>query len=232
MNLKQALQYRLLGVPAWLWGVVIGGGIAAYAWITRSDNTLTPAPAAPPSADYSGAADAGDIQGVPTVTDTSVPVTTNPAWVRVVTDRLVALGYDPVQVNNALTKGLAGLALTAQEAALWNEAVRRYGAPPEGAPPITVTNPGPSPTPTPDPEPDEEPSPSPVPTPPPGHWEVVVKYTTRNPPWNSTISGMAAHFGISPWTVVWNHPNNASLRGLRGRPELIRPGDRVWIPGK
>lgn len=231
MNFKQALQYRLLGVPAWLWGVVIGGGIAAYAWITRSSgDDVTPAPAAPASTDYGDAVDAGDIQGIPTVKDTSPPVTTNPAWIRVVTDRLVALGYDPVQVNNALTKGLAGLTLTAQEAALWNEAVRRYGAPPEGAPPITVDTPTGTPDPTPDPTP--EPTPSPVPTPPPGHWELVTKYTSRNPPWNSTISGMAAHFGISPWSVIWNHPNNAALRGQRGRPELIRPGDRVWIPGK
>jgi LysM repeat protein len=136
------LQTKLLGLPAWVWGLVIGGGIVAYAYISRStDDGPEVAPVAPPDGGFADAGDAGDIPGLPTIPDQSTPVTTNPAWVRVVTDRLVAQGYDPVQVNNALTKGLAGINLTAQEAALWNEAVRRFGAPPEGAPPIVVDGP-------------------------------------------------------------------------------------------
>ena len=32
------------------------------------------------------------------------------------------------------------------------------------------------------------------------------------------------------WRDVWRDPHNAALRRLRGRPELIRPGDHVWVP--
>jgi hypothetical protein len=58
----------------------------------------------------------------------------------------------------------------------------------------------------------------------------VVKYTTKNPPWNSTISGIAAHYGVKNWSTVWNNPKNAKLKALRGKPNLIRPGDTVYVP--
>lgn len=32
------------------------------------------------------------------------------------------------------------------------------------------------------------------------------------------------------WRDVWRHERNAALRDLRGRPEAIRPGDRLWLP--
>ncbi len=32
------------------------------------------------------------------------------------------------------------------------------------------------------------------------------------------------------WRDVWLDTHNAALRRLRGRPELIRPGDHVWVP--
>lgn len=142
MDIKGALQKPLFGVPAWVWGVVIAGGVVAYAYLTNGSDSGTPttAPDAGPSYQDGGAADAGDISGVPTVTQNTVTVTTNPAWVRVVTDKLVAMGHDPLQVGNALNKALAGLTLTVQEAAIWNEAIRLFGAPPEGNPPITVDN--------------------------------------------------------------------------------------------
>lgn len=69
---------------------------------------------------------------------------------------MVADSYSPVEVGNALTKALGGLEITAAEAALWNIAVRRFGAPPEGHPPLVVkpgpTAPNPS-TPKPTPKP-------------------------------------------------------------------------------
>lgn len=47
-----------------------------------------------------------------------------------------------------------------------------------------------------------------------------------------TVSGLvAAHApaGVA-WADVWRDPHNLALRKLRGRPELIRPGDHVWVP--
>lgn len=140
VDIKGALSKPLFGVPAWVWGVVIAGGVVAYAYLTngRDGDAPVTAPDAGPSYQDGGAADAGDISGTPTVTENVVTVTTNPAWVRVVTDRLVAGGFDPLQVGNALNKALAGLTLTPQEGAIWNEAVRRFKAPPEGNPPVSI----------------------------------------------------------------------------------------------
>lgn len=59
----------------------------------------------------------------------------------------------------------------------------------------------------------------------------VAKYTTKNPPWNSTISGIASHYGIKNWLTVWNDPKNAALRRARSnKPKLIQPGDIVYVP--
>jgi len=59
----------------------------------------------------------------------------------------------------------------------------------------------------------------------------VAKYTTKNPPWNSTISGIASHYGIKNWMTLWNDPKNAALRKSRkNTPKLIQPGDIVYVP--
>jgi hypothetical protein len=64
-----------------------------------------------------------------------------------------------------------------------------------------------------------------------GHGVVpVVKYTSKHPPWASTISGIATHYGIRDWKTVWNDPHNAQLRAQRKKPELIQPGDKVYVP--
>lgn len=61
----------------------------------------------------------------------------------------------------------------------------------------------------------------------------VVKFTTSNPPWNSTISGIAAHYGWgSDWESVWSDPKNASLRAKRKSANLIQAGDTVYVKKK
>ena len=76
--------------------------------------------------------------------------------------------------------------------------------------------------------------PTPTPTPP-GKMISVTTYTASNPPWNSTIWGIWNHYrsqnGLTNWQALWNHPQNAALRKLRGVPEHIRPGDKVFVPG-
>jgi len=240
-RLMEWLRRPIAGIPAWGWALVIAGTIAAYAYVQRlraDDDGPKVAPETLPYPDGQSPSDAGDVPGVPVVIPNDVTVTTNPAWVRVVTDRLVAAGrYSPVDVSNALNKVLSGLEVTAQEAAIFNEAVRLYGAPPEGNPPIVVIAPPvvvppvvipPKPVPKPVPKPPVA-KPVPRPAPPPAYHSVrVVKYTTNNPPWNSTISGIAGHYGKS-WPSVWNDAKNAALKRRRGVPERIQPGDIVYV---
>lgn len=140
MDIRSAFSKKLAGLPVWVWALVIAGGILAYAYITDSGDdgpsTVDDPGAAYPDGSQPG--DAGDIEGTPSTPERTVPITTNPAWIRYVTDRMVAAGEDPIEVSNALTKGLAGLRMTQREAALWRLAVQRYGPPPEGAPPLDV----------------------------------------------------------------------------------------------
>ena len=44
------------------------------------------------------------------------------------------------------------------------------------------------------------------------------------------ISGIAQQFGFDDYTVVWNRPENADLRALRDDPQLLAPGDSLFIP--
>jgi len=61
----------------------------------------------------------------------------------------------------------------------------------------------------------------------------VVTFVASNPAWNSTLSGIAQHYGYgSDWQSIWNDPRNASLRAKRGQPQDIRDGDTVWVKRK
>lgn len=70
-------------------------------------------------------------QGVP------APVT-NVQWSRLAFDQLIAQGDDPTTVENALAKYLAGSPLSDVENAIVNQALKAFGAPPEGLIPTTV----------------------------------------------------------------------------------------------
>ena len=52
-------------------------------------------------------------------------------------------------------------------------------------------------------------------------------YTVKSGDW---VSKIATRFGFSDWKTVWNDPQNADLRDLRGDPNVILPGDQIYIP--
>jgi nucleoid-associated protein YgaU len=69
-------------------------------------------------------------------------------------------------------------------------------------------------------------------TQPTGHWVTVAKFTTHNPPWNSTLSGIAKHLkgNQNAWQAIWNAPQNAAEKARRKDPKHIQPGDRIFVP--
>ncbi|MEW5977116.1 MAG: peptidoglycan-binding protein [Acidobacteriota bacterium] len=46
------------------------------------------------------------------------------------------------------------------------------------------------------------------------------------------LSGIAAKYGFSNFLTVWDHPSNAELRKNRQNPNVLFPGDVVFIPTK
>lgn len=64
----------------------------------------------------------------------------------------------------------------------------------------------------------------------------MVKYTSKNPPWNSTIWGIAKQYGYGAasnnWTSIWNDPKNAALKAKRKTYGNLQPGDVVYVKRK
>jgi len=47
-----------------------------------------------------------------------------------------------------------------------------------------------------------------------------------------TLVSIADQFGFRNWEIIWNHDKNASLRAKRDDPQILMPGDSVWVPQK
>lgn len=45
------------------------------------------------------------------------------------------------------------------------------------------------------------------------------------------ISSIAHRYGFL-WTTIWNHPSNGDLRQLRQDPNVLYPGDKLFIPDR
>ena len=43
---------------------------------------------------------------------------------------------------------------------------------------------------------------------------------------------IAAEYGFSDYTIIWEHPNNAQLKEQRKNPNVLLPGDNLFIPDK
>ncbi len=122
----------------------------------------------------------------------------------------------------------------------------RDGPPGPGGPPGPPGPGGPPGVPVPQPAPVPLPTPKPVPKPPPpgpvakGRWVLVAQYKEPKPVWNSTLWGIAENSygkggkygtgGGKAWPTIWNAPQNSALKKLRGAPEKIRAGDKIWVP--
>jgi hypothetical protein len=76
---------------------------------------------------------------------------------------------------------------------------------------------------TPAPKPKPTPKPTPKPKPATKKYVTVVKWKSSNTPWNSTLWGIANHYGIS-LSKLLSFPEN---KKYRSNPNLIHPGDKV-----
>jgi N-acetylmuramoyl-L-alanine amidase len=45
------------------------------------------------------------------------------------------------------------------------------------------------------------------------------------------LSKIAKDNGFTDYTVIWNHPENADLKKQRQNPNVLLPGDQIFVPG-
>lgn len=154
-------------LPMWAWAGAVGGGLGYFMYTRRNSGT------AAKDASVAGSSDTGFGTTSPGVGGqsatpagggtTTVPVTTTPldnhAWSVKAQSILIAMGFDPVTVANALQAYLGGYDLTAQQQAIVSEAIRGAGPTPEPVSP--ALNPAPTPTPIVQPPPTPTPTPTP-----------------------------------------------------------------------
>jgi hypothetical protein len=46
------------------------------------------------------------------------------------------------------------------------------------------------------------------------------------------VSSVAKKYGFTNYRVIWNHPNNAELKKKRQNPNVLFPGDRLFLPDR
>ncbi len=157
-------------------------------------------------------------------------------WMAIVT--VLAVGYYFLYAKNqnaaAAAASTTSTAATTSSAdvpqfVIQNQIPGPVSAPAPAAVPVNVTVNDTEPVPA--PATPSAPSKTPTVTKPAGHGTVkVTKWTAKHPPWQSTIAGIASHYGIRNWQTVWNDPKNAQLRAKRKSPSNIQPGDTVFVP--
>src|SRR5271170_2524306 len=52
-------------------------------------------------------------------------------------------------------------------------------------------------------------------------------YTVRQ---GDHVTRIALSWGFCDWSPVWNAPENADLRSKRTSPDVLMPGDRLYVP--
>jgi N-acetylmuramoyl-L-alanine amidase len=46
------------------------------------------------------------------------------------------------------------------------------------------------------------------------------------------LASIAKAFGFSDWRTIWTHPNNADLKKNRQNPNVLYPGDQLFVPDR
>lgn len=150
MDIGAAVTRKVGPLPVYAYGLIIAGVIWIY-YIWQGKNAGADSGSAMPSSDAADSGiglgdDTGDTantggSGTGSTSGVSTP-TDNLSWFTMASNYLVGFNYDSVSVSNALSKYLTGEQLTTAERALVNQAVARFGVPPEGVP----VSPGATPT--------------------------------------------------------------------------------------
>src|SRR3954466_980901 len=148
---------------------IVGGGFFAYRYLNRAPRLPAGTPTGNATPSTSEAALPGEVPVSKEEGEKGEVVpTTNTQWGRLVTDRLVGMGWNGQVVSTVVGKYLQRLSLSNTDADVIRTALGQYGQPPENGPwPLTIATPAPVPEPPPKPIPITPTPPPPKPAPPP-----------------------------------------------------------------
>jgi len=246
--LSEGLKDGRIGrFPVWAVGVMLAGGILAFMWWR---NRSAGAPQDNAASDEPLVYDTVGVDGLPPgaigdyldsdptnpayptgLTPTGIPgPITNVQWSRLAFDYLIGQGNDPALVERALAKYISGNALTQAEQAVVNLAQRAFGAPPEG---LIIVPQAPA-TPAVPTNPPVVPGTGPIPKPTTGAAKterrsvIVARFTTKAPPWNSYLAGIAGHYGTTVAKLISINKLSSRPKSKDGSP-IIYTGERIWI---
>lgn len=225
---RNLVTQKIGPLPAYAYALVVIAGVWIFYLVKRNrvspaalnsetvlSDTGTSSPVENAPSTYTG--NATGENGTPAVNSNAV-------WARTVSNQLVAEGSDPSAVSNAIAKYLSGGALSAQEHALINLALQKFGMPPEGVIPVKVVTPSPvkAPVKAPAKAPVKAPAkPAPKPVAP---RKPAQLYTVRS---GDSLSAIAHRFyGTYNWQKIYG----ANKSKIGGNPNLIHPGTTLVIP--
>jgi len=149
------LRDKLGPFPVWVWGLIIGIIIVAYAWYANLRNASTTddddagiSKDNPESAVGYGSGIVGSVSDLNNPGDKAD--LTQHQWLMQAVAAAVNSGTSTLTAQVALQKYLYGAELSSTEAAIVNHAISIVGLPPDDVDIPTVATPTPTPTPTPD----------------------------------------------------------------------------------
>jgi LysM repeat protein len=226
------LSKKIGPLPLGAWIASVGGGLALLAYHKRQAAAAAPAVAMNDTSVPTGVADgsvggwtatspADGVTGVGTVpaSDLAPATTTNEDWSVRAINGLIADGYPAAVADSAIRKYMdGGTKMGAQEFALVNIALAKYGSPPIPLPPPLF---GPPTAPKPVVPGKDKGKPVTIPKPKTVSKPAARHYTVKP---GDTLSRIGAHYGIS-WQSIYN-ANKSTIKN----PNLIHPGQSLVIP--
>lgn len=210
----------------WLFvGAAVVAVIVGYAYYKRRNrsgpSTVYDPATGTPAADLGGYQNPAPTSPPSGVVDDPNVISNNDEWSRVAVDRLVSAGWNAQYAATVIGKYLAGQQLTTEEADLIRAAYALAGYPPQMIAIVTAPPPPVEDDTPPDTNPPPPPNTNVPPTKPARRYVIVVRFTSPNPDWRSTLSGIAAHTGRSVGELAaWNGIPN---------PDLIYPNQQIFV---
>ncbi len=143
-NPQQALGSKVGPLPLGVWAVLAGGVVGGYIlWQRHKAAAVAPAPTPAASTLNGGALDntqAGSLftstgASAPASSSSPAPITDNDQWRQAAEIALVAKGYLPTTVDDAISAYLSGAGMTPQQSAIINLAINAVGPAPITPPP-------------------------------------------------------------------------------------------------